>query len=233
MTELPLFPVNLSHTPPISQAARGTALTLTLLVVAAVLFGVIANDVVQGGPLSLLDVRIAAWLHAHSSGALTNTMFIITQLHSTFAIAGLATVAACLAAWRRRWGRMAMISVVVGGGLLLNVLLKHAFHRARPTFDDPILTLDTFSFPSGHVAGSTVFYALGVCWVFAQTTQLRWRLLAMLGAAMMVALVAFSRMALGVHYLSDVTAAFAEGVFWVTLCVAAMAMYFRSPGRLT
>ena len=40
----------------------------------------------------------------------------------------------------------------------------------------------------------------------------------MLGATLMVALVAFSRLALGVHYLSDVVAAFAEGVFWVTLC---------------
>ena len=86
--------------------------------------------------------------------------------------------------------------------------------------DDPILTLDSFSFPSGHVAGSTVFYALGVCWVFAHAALLRWRLLAVLGAALMVALVAFSRMALGVHYLSDVVAAFAEGVLWVTLCIS-------------
>lgn len=225
--------MNLSHTPPISQAAPATALTLKLLVVAAVLFGVMANDVVQGGPLSLLDGRIAAWLHAHSSVALTTTMFIITQLHSTFTIAGLATVAAGLAAWRRRWGRMATLSVIVGGGLLLNVLLKHAFRRARPIFDDPILTLDTFSFPSGHVAGSTVFYALGVGWVFAQTTQLRWRLLAVLGAALIVTLVAFSRMALGVHYLSDVVAAFAEGVFWVTLCVSARAVFIRLPEKLT
>ena len=215
--------------PPGSAAPPGTALLVPLLVVAAVVFGVIARDVVQGGPLSRLDLQIARWLHAHSSATLTTALFIVTQFHSTFAIAGFATIAAGLAAWNRRWPRMATIALVVGGGLLLNVLLKHAFHRARPAFDDPILTMDSFSFPSGHVAGSTVFYALGVCWVIAQTTQLRWRLLAVLGAALMVALVAFSRMALGVHYLSDVVAAFAEGVVWVTLCLSVFATFRRDP----
>ena len=217
--------------PPGSAAPPGTALLVPLLVVAAVVFGVIARDVVQGGPLSRLDLQIARWLHTHSSATLTTAMFIVTQLHSTFAIAGFATIAAGLAAWNRRWPRVATIAVIVGGGLLLNVMLKHAFHRARPAFDDPILTLDSFSFPSGHVAGSTVFYALGVCWVFTQTAQLQWRLLAVLGAALMVALVAFSRMALGVHYLSDVVAAFAEGVFWVTLCLLVFAAFGHDPRR--
>jgi undecaprenyl-diphosphatase len=35
----------------------------------------------------------------------------------------------------------------------------------------------------------------------------------------MIALVGFSRMYLGVHYLTDVLAAIAEGVGWISLCL--------------
>ena len=119
----------------------------------------------------------------------------------------------------------------MGGGLALNVLMKLAFHRARPSFDDPLLTLATYSFPSGHVAGSTIFYGLAVLWVFARTRRALWRVLALAGAVLMIVVVAFSRMALGVHYLSDVAAAFAEGVAWLAICVSAFAAFWREAPR--
>ena len=63
--------------------------------------------------------------------------------------------------------------VRVAGGLTLNVLMKLAFHRARPSFDDPLLTLTSYSFPSGHVAGSTLFY--GLSWPGFGERATRWR----------------------------------------------------------
>ncbi|MEO7065675.1 MAG: phosphatase PAP2 family protein [Rhodanobacter sp.] len=48
--------------------------------------------------------------------------------------------------------------LTVPGGILLNTLFKFVFARARPHFVDPIVTLTSYSFPSGHVAGSTLFY---------------------------------------------------------------------------
>ena len=44
--------------------------------------------------------------------------------------------------------------------MLLNVVLKHIFQRARPSFDNPLLTLATYSFPSGHTVAATLFYGL-------------------------------------------------------------------------
>ena len=112
----------------------------------------------------------------------------------------------------------------MGGVLATNALMKLAFHRARPSFDDPFVTLATYSFPSGHVAGSTIFYGLVVAAVFARTTNARWRALA-------VALVAFSRMLLGAHFLSDVLAAFAEGIAWLTISIGALAAFRRDAPR--
>ena len=199
-----------------------------LLVASAWLFGWIAEDVVTGEPLTLLDEQLAQWLHANASQALTRWMLVVSRLHSTVAIGGYTAVIAVLAYRKRQWRRIGTLALCRGGGLLINVLMKLAFHRARPHFPDPVLTLTSYSFPSGHVAASTIFYGLAVVWVFGRTRAIHWRILAVLAALLAFLLVAFSRMLLGVHYLSDVGAAFAEGVAWLTLCLVGLAAFWRT-----
>lgn len=187
------------------------------------MFVAIAVGVTSGGRLVALDVEVAVWLHRHATTSMSAWMRIVTDLHSTFAVACYAAAIAMVQAWRRHWRSVATLVVCVGGVLVLNVLLKNAFHRARPVFDDPLLTLATYSFPSGHVAGSTVLYGLFVVWVFGRTPRLHWRALAVDGALLAIAVVALSRMYFGVHYLSDVGAALAEGIAWLALCLSAIA----------
>jgi membrane-associated phospholipid phosphatase len=215
---------------PLSPPARlGTQLAIgaLLLVLAAWGFGAIAEDVVTGDRLTQQDADIAQWLHRHATASMTAAMLIVTDLHSTIAVGCYAAIAGVMLWTKRAWRRLVTIVVCIGGGLLLNVLMKLAFHRARPVFDVPLLTLSSYSFPSGHVAGSTLFYGLGVAWVFRRTPRWRWRTLAVAGALAMIALVAFSRMYLGVHYLSDVGAAFAEGVAWLAICLSALAAFWH------
>jgi undecaprenyl-diphosphatase len=215
---------------PLSPPARlGTDLAVgaLLLVAAAWLFGAIAEDVATGDRLTVLDGVVAQWLHRHATAPLTEAMLIVSNLHSTVAIGCYAALAAVVLACKHDWRRLVTVAVCVAGGLALNVLMKLAFHRDRPVFDQPLLTLSSYSFPSGHVAASTIFYGLGVAWVFGRTARWRWRTLAVVGALAMVALVAFSRMYLGVHYLSDVAAAFAEGVAWLAICLSALAAFWH------
>lgn len=111
--------------------------------------------------------------------------------------------------------------------MLLNVLMKYAFRRARPSFEDAILALSTYSFPSGHVAGSTLLYGVVAAMLLAQVATWRWRVMIVLVALAMVVLVALTRLYLGVHYLSDVLAAFAEGVAWLALCLTGVHTYWN------
>ena len=200
-----------------------------LLIAAAWLFGAIAEDVVTGDRLTQLDAEIARQLHAGAEPSLTRWILVFTHLHSTVAIACYAFAAALFMYRAREWRLLVTWFVVLGGGMTLNVLMKLAFHRARPTFDDPLLTLTTYSFPSGHVAASTLFYGLIVAFVFSRTKAPLGRGLALLAASGAIGGVAFSRMYLGVHYLSDVAAAFAEGVAWLTLCIGALSTFWRKP----
>jgi undecaprenyl-diphosphatase len=221
---------------PVSERAR-LALRLgvgaLLMLVAAALFGIVAEDVVSGDRITVLDVEIARWLRERATPPLTACMLLVTHLHSTVAIAIYGSLAALYFARHRQWQRLLAVGVCIAGGLALNVLMKHAFQRARPVLDNPLLTLETYSFPSGHVAGSTLVYGLAVVYVFQRTPRLHWRALAVLGAALAIALVAFTRLYLGVHFLSDTIAGFLEGVAWLALCLSALHAYWsRGRGRL-
>ena len=224
----------MSSLPVARSRPAGLALRLgvgaLLLIAAAWLFGAIAEDVATSDRLTVLDVEVARWLRAHATPALTRLMLLITDLHSTIAVSCYAGVVAAALAWKRQWRYLATVFVCIAGGLTLNVLMKLAFHRARPVLDDPLLTLTSYSFPSGHVAGSTLMYGLIVAWVFTRTRRPLVRVAVAIAAAAATALVAFTRMYLGVHYLSDVAAAFAEGVAWLALCLSALTVFWgRAP----
>jgi len=224
-------PRPLATAPARAALGRRLAVAATVLVAGAWLFGVLADDVARGAGLTVVDAEVAGWLHRHATPPLVTAMLVWTQLHSTVAVGAYAAVATLVLAFERNWRRAALVVVAVGGGLALNALMKLAFERARPSFVDPLLTLATYSFPSGHVAGSTIFYGLVVAAVFARTTRRLARALAVVGALVAVALVAFSRMLLGVHYLSDVVAAFAEGIAWLAISIGALAAFRREAPR--
>jgi undecaprenyl-diphosphatase len=103
--------------------------------------------------------------------------------------------------------------------MLLSPLVKHAFKRDRPNFDDPLITIVTYSFPSGHVVASTVFYGTLAVLLISQKPGHHRAVYIFPVAFAMVILVAFSRMYLGAHYLSDVLAAFLEAMIWALLCL--------------
>ena len=192
------------------------------LIAAAWLFGGIAEDVVSGDPLTVIDAHVAAWFHSHAVPRITRLMLFITHLHDLWGISLLALMFALFLTWKRRWDWLLALIVVVPGGMLLNVLTKSAFRRERPSFAEPLLALDTYSFPSGHVAAATLVYGLLAAFIVAKTDVWRRRVLITALPFLMVALVALSRVYLGVHYLSDILAAFAESLAWLALCLTAV-----------
>jgi len=181
-------------------------------------FMLIAWNVASAGVLTQLDARLSVWLHSHNSPELTAFFLLVSNLHSNLSMT---VVTAAIAAYLwmkhlRYW--VLMLAVTVAGGGLLNVGLKILFARARPHLDNPILVLHTFSFPSGHTMLATVFYGTLCVLTFTRRRDWKIRVVSMLLALVMIALVGFSRMYLGVHYLSDVLGAIMEGMAWLALC---------------
>jgi len=119
---------------------------------------------------------------------------------------------------KKSWAWLSIFVVTMAGVGLLNVLLKDLFHRHRPVFENPLVTLNDYGFPSGHTMGVTVlcgFLALFFATLVRSTIS---RIAIFLTAALIITLVGLSRMYLGAHYLSDVSGAFAAGVCWLGFC---------------
>ena len=199
-----------------------------VLIGATWLFGGVSEDVIAGDPLTIVDLKVANWLHAHAAPFLTQVMAAITNLHGVVAISLYVAVLAFYLAWKRDWYWLLYLLMAVPSGMILNAITKVAFHRARPSFEHPIVTLSTYSFPCGHVAGSTLFYGVLAVMLVAKIPAWRWRVLIVLVAFTLVVLVATTRMYLGVHYLSDVIAAFAEMLAWLVLCLAGVHTFWEN-----
>ncbi len=141
------------------------------------------------------------------------------------ALAG--AMAILFAIYRRRYELLAVM-LAVPGGIGVNLLLKVLFHRHRPAGAIIAMYLSDPSFPSGHVIAATLFWGFcaAMCPRFIQSW--RWRITCVLLAIVVVLAVAFSRLYIGAHYLSDILAAMVAGIGWLAVCLTAVATIRRS-----
>ncbi|MEO3743961.1 phosphatase PAP2 family protein [Plantactinospora sp. B5E13] len=131
----------------------------------------------------------------------------------------------------RRQGRLACYLIVTGvGALLLDPSVKELVGRLRPVVDVPVASAPGNSFPSGHALGSMVAYG-ALLLVFLPAMAPRWRRAATGLVAAVVVLVGVTRVALGVHYVSDVLAGWLLGLAWLGVTAYAFRLWRRERGR--
>ena len=213
-----------------SDGYLGVHLTVGIvtLLIAMFVFALIAEGVFRAHGLVALDWQVSNWFYVHSSPACTVFFLLITHLHSTFGVLALTVFFTFFAAKKGAWDWVLCVSLSTPLGLLLNELLKNIFQRARPSFEHPILTLNTYSFPSGHTAAATVLYGMAAAYVVSTCNGWR-QVLGVCLAAVMVVLVGLSRIYLGVHYLSDVAAAIASSTGLLAVALTLVAIWRKRP----
>jgi undecaprenyl-diphosphatase len=121
--------------------------------------------------------------------------------------------------WQRSWPSLVTLIIAVPGGMLLNEWLKLLVHRHRPFVDGPFVDWSGYSFASGHTIGATLLYGQLVLFLLPFLKERHMRVVCVFGAASLVVLVGFSRIALGAHFLTDVLAAIIFGMLWLMLCM--------------
>jgi len=168
---------------------------------------------------TLFDQQITRWLAAHRSQALTLALLWVSRLHATVPVSFATMIVAIWLIQRGDWRWLAALIAAVPAGMLLDVGLKHLFQRV---LDEPLVSLTSYSFPSGHVTGSTLFYGFVCALLFVHTRSPSWCWLAAAASLLLVAAVAFRRMYLGAHYLSDVLGAFTLAVAWLAFSLSAV-----------
>jgi len=134
------------------QGYLGLHLTTGLLFLIAMswLFGGIAEDVVYGDSLTFIDKNVAEWLHERTTPGMSILMQLITDLGSAYWVTGVAVLTAIVLWWKRCWYRLLALVLVIPGGMVMAFLLKIAFLRSRPSFNDSMRIFQGYIFPSGR-----------------------------------------------------------------------------------
>ena len=183
-------------------------------------------------PLQRIDRGVADGLN----GLVAPHPPVVTALRAVADLGGrpimmwLVTVAVVLLLIRRRT-RLAVYLVVAGlGALLLDPSLKTLVGRLRPMVDVPVATAPGNSFPSGHALGSMVAYG-ALLLVFLPAVAPRFRKAVIGLVATLIVAIGVTRIALGVHYLSDVLAGWLLGAAWLGVTAYAFRVWRREVGR--
>jgi undecaprenyl-diphosphatase len=186
-------------------------------------FARIAEDYLTNDPLARWDVSFARWLYGERSSAGIDFFRVLTDLGSPTGALAFAAIVCAVLYRRRRLLEAALLPLVLGGAELLNLVLKLSFHRPRP--EVAFVHLDTYSFPSGHAMISTAAYGALAYLAWSRLRKRRARIALVAGTAVFVGLICFSRLYLGVHYLSDVLGGAAGGAFWLAVSIALQTVY--------
>ncbi|WP_063002710.1 phosphatase PAP2 family protein [Nocardia mikamii] len=173
--------------------------------VVAALFVVMGVQVAASGWLTGADTATLQWFVDHRDGTATALARVITDLGSPVGVAAVAVVVSGVSAWRSRSAVPAVFVVgAVGFAAVVSTVTKDVVGRARPPAVLHLMAESDFSFPSGHTTGTTVLVgAVLVLYVLARPRRAR-TALASVSAAVIVAVVAATRLYLGVHWLTDV-----------------------------
>lgn len=190
------------------------------LAFAALGFVRLAEAVTGQALIVQVDMAVANALHEAATPGGIAFLSFYTFLGGGTALTVLALAVAAVLLVRRE--RVLAIGWIIAsaGGAALNGGLKALFERPRPSFAEPIHVTGGWSFPSGHAMGTFIIIGMLSYIIFIHVRSRGLRLLLVAATMVWVTLMGFSRMYLGVHYLSDVIAGFAAGTVWLAGCIS-------------
>ena len=198
------------------RVGPGLLAALIVLTAGAWAFGAVAEEVAEGDT-ARSDQRVADWLHGSATDPFTDVFRAFTWIGNGGFLAVVVLVAA-LVLWRQGYVRDALFVVFAFvGAEVITFGMKQGFRRQRPFFEDPLATASSFSFPSGHSLVSLAVYGSIAIVIARHTRNRRVAAAVVLVAALWILAIGFSRLYLGVHFLTDVVAGYAAGAAWLAL----------------
>src|ERR1035441_4095633 len=183
---------------------------------ALILFVWLAREVTRGDALRL-DTPVREAVHARSSPPLTAMMRSLSLIGSEVGLVPLGAILVwwLVAAKRRR--AAVVLAVAALGAEALDQIMKLLFNRPRPEPFFGLASPITHSFPSGHAMVSCCFFGVLAAILAARQRSRLKRIAIFSAAALLVALMGFSRVYLGLHYPTDVLAGYAAAVVWLAV----------------
>ena len=198
-----------AHAPSRRTLTLGTAVAVANLV----LFGLLAQELLDGSGLISHDGAVTAWFVEHRTDALVSAAKVVSLLGS-FGSLAIVGVLFGIVLWRRGW-HVALVMAPLAALVLVDIAstaTKALFDRERPPVALRAITVTQAAFPSGHATDAAAFFLAASLTLAITTARHRSiRALIVATAVFLAALIGLSRVVLGVHWLSDVVAGWVLG----------------------
>ncbi len=196
---------------------RGERLLLPLLCLSLFLsswlFLGVLEDLLTLDPLVKADHAVYQFLQSLRTPWGDHLLVAVTELGDALVNGAFAAAVLLLLVVQRKLRAAGFWLLALGGGVGLVQLFKWALHRPRPIAI--YQGVSSWGFPSGHTTLSVVLFGF-LAVLLVRSFSKRWNWLPF-GAALGISLlVAFSRLYLGAHWLSDILGGLALGWAWVT-----------------
>lgn len=188
------------------------------LICALGLFGEIIEEIINSGIIVSIDIRVANLLTIFRSAELTTFFFWVT-LFGKSKIILLFTIAtiSILWIWKKRLYIIPLL-VSIAGSVSFTLIGKIVFHRARPNV--AMYTENSFSFPSGHATIAVAFYGFLTYLLIRNSKKWKYKINIFFAGSITILLIGFSRLYLGVHYVSDVWGGYLVGAIWLIIAIS-------------
>ena len=154
--------------------------------------------------ITSFDQQVLQYLFAHRDVATTLSFINISELGSTIFVVGIGIIIGLLLLLRRNIPLATSFAVSIIGGGAAALVLKEVVRRARPDAIYQAYLETGYSFPSGHATLAAALYGSLMYLAWHTIPSRAGRIVAILVLAVVIGLIAFSRLYLGVHYVSDV-----------------------------
>lgn len=174
-----------------------------------IIFSKLADDILEHESI-FFDKAILEFVHSYSSQVLDNFFLFITNAGSPISLAAITFLICIFLFYKKFYQKLLILSSIVGGSAIANLILKLIFHRDRPSLWNPLIVENGYSFPSGHAMVSSAF-VIGLIFILWET---KYKWLSLILGAIFVLLIGFSRIYLGVHYPTDIIAGWCVSFVW-------------------
>jgi membrane-associated phospholipid phosphatase len=196
----------------------GLPLTLTILAAfyLAALFSGLTEDILEVKGIVRIDDVVNAAFAQWRFEPLISAFLWVTALGSSPAIVSAVIVATGLLWSQRRFQLISPLWVTCFGALATTSIGKFLIERPRPQMTIDVHVVSS-SFPSGHATAAMAVYGFIAYAIARVLPGVRERFEIVYWTAMLILLIGFSRIFLGVHYLTDVIGGFLVGGFWLMI----------------
>lgn len=173
----------------------------------------------EDDPLAALDEDVARWVARDLPVWLEVAARPFSWAGGWIGLSVLGVVVALVLVWERSWLDLAFFVVAVAGSQLAVALLKDGFERPRPDAGSAVPLPESFAFPSAHAAAGAASFGAVAVLVAERLPSARARLWLWAGVVALGIGVGLSRVALNVHYVTDVLAGWCFGLAWLAACL--------------